>query len=100
MSHWLGLSFAMLVLVGACDNVSVVLRQSLVQTHTPDALKGRVFAVQNIFISCSNQLGAVESGWTTAWLGPVASVVGGGIATIAVVLGFAAKSKALRNWLQ
>ncbi len=100
MSHWLGLSFAMLVLVGACDNVSVVLRQSLVQTHTPDALKGRVLAVQNIFISCSNQLGAVESGWTAAWLGPVASVVEGGIATIAVVLGFAAKSKALRNWVQ
>jgi len=100
LSRRLGLSFAMLILVGACDNVSVVLRQSLVQTHTPDALKGRVFAVQNIFISCSNQLGAVESGWTAAWIGPVASVVGGGIATIAVVLGFAAKSKALRNWVQ
>ena len=47
-----------------------------------------------------NSLGAVESGWTAAWFGPVASVIGGGIATIAVVLGFAAKSKALRNWLQ
>ena len=100
ISHSLWLSFAMLVAVGACDNVSVVLRQSLVQTRTPDALKGRVFAVQNIFISCSNQLGAVESGWTAAWFGPVFSVVGGGMATIAIVAGFAARSAALRKWIQ
>lgn len=99
-SHSLLLSFAMLLLAGACDNVSVVLRQSLVQTHTPDSLKGRVFAVQNIFVSCSNQLGAVESGWTAAWFGPVASVVGGGIATIAIVAGFAARSAPLRKWTQ
>ena len=90
----------MLLLVGACDNVSVVLRQSLMQTHTPDSLRGRVFAVQNIFISCSNQLGAVESGWTAAWFGPVISVVGGGMATIAIVAGFAARSAALRKWTQ
>jgi MFS family permease len=99
-SHWLPLSFAMLLLTGACDNVSVVLRQSLMQTHTPDSLRGRVFAVQNIFISCSNQLGAVESGWTAAWFGPVISVVGGGMATIAIVAGFAARSAALRKWTQ
>ena len=76
LSHSLWLSFAMLLLTGAFDNISVVLRQSLVQTRTPDHLKGRVLAVQNIFISCSNQLGAVESGWTAAWFGPTASVVG------------------------
>jgi MFS family permease len=100
LSRSLWLSFAMLVLTGAFDNISVVLRQSLVQMRTPDHLKGRVLAVQNIFISCSNQLGAVESGWTAAWFGPVISVVGGGIATIAIVGGFALRSTALRRWKQ
>jgi MFS family permease len=97
-SMWL--SLALLALTGACDNISVVLRQSLVQTHTPDRLKGRVLAVQNIFISCSNQLGAVESGWTAAWFGAVTSVVGGGVATILIVTGFAASAAALRRWRQ
>jgi len=100
LSRSLWLSFAMLLLTGAFDNVSVVLRQSLVQTRTPDFLKGRVLAVQNIFISCSNQLGAVESGWTAAFFGPVLSVVGGGIATILIVAGFAARVRALREWTQ
>ncbi len=100
LSHSFWLSFAMLLLTGAFDNVSVVLRQSLVQTRTPDYLKGRVLGVQNIFVSCSNQLGAVKSGWTAAWFGPVISVAGGGLATIAIVLGFAAGSAALRKWSQ
>jgi MFS family permease len=95
-SYWL--SFAALALIGALDNISVVLRQSLLQMNTPDHLRGRVLAVNNIFISCSNQLGAVESGWTAAWFGPVGSVVGGGLATIAIVAAFAAKSAALRKW--
>ncbi|MGD1098361.1 MAG: hypothetical protein ABSB35_41060, partial [Bryobacteraceae bacterium] len=81
-------------------NISVVLRQSLVQMETPDWLKGRVLAVQSIFISCSNQLGAVESGWTAAWFGAVFSVVGGGIVTILVVATFATGSAALRRWRQ
>ena len=54
--------------------------------------------MNSIFISSSNQLGAVESGWTAAWFGPVGSVVGGGLATIAVVASFAARSPALRKW--
>jgi len=99
-SKSLPLSFGMLVLTGAFDNVSVVLRHSLVQTETPDWLRGRVLAVNNIFISCSNQLGAVESGWTAALVGPVGSVVLGGIATILVVAGFAWRSKPLRTWAQ
>ena len=99
-SRSLWLSFLMLALTGAFDNVSVVLRQSLLQTRTPDSLKGRVLAVQSIFVSCSNQLGAVESGWTAAWLGAVVSVIGGGVATIAVVAAFASKSPALRRWRQ
>ncbi len=97
-SFWL--SLVMLLLVGAFDNISVVLRQSLTQTHTPDRLKGRVFAVTSIFISSSNQFGAVESGWTAAWFGAVTSVVGGGIATILVVAICAALSPQLRNWKQ
>ena len=100
LSRSLWLSFAMLALTGAFDNISVVLRQSLIQTRPPDHLRGRVLAVNSIFISCSNQLGAVESGWTAAWLGPIGSVVGGGIATLAVVAWFASRSPALRRWTQ
>jgi hypothetical protein len=90
----------LLALTGAFDNVSVVLRHSLVQTRTPDRLRGRVLAVNNIFISCSNQLGAVESGWTAAWLGPTVSVWSGGIATVAIAGLCAALSQALRRWEQ
>ena len=97
-SFWL--SFAMLLLTGAFDNISVVLRHSLVQTQTPDRLRGRVLAVNSIFISSSNQFGAVESGWTAAWFGAVWSVVGGGIATIGVVAVCAALSVPLRRWRQ
>lgn len=100
LSRSLWFSLAMLVLTGAFDNVSVVLRQALVQTHTPDAVRGRVLAVNSIFISCSNQLGAVESGWTAARFGAVPSVVGGGFATILVVAGFAVGATALRRWRQ
>jgi MFS family permease len=100
ISHNVWLSFAMLLLTGAFDNISVVLRHSLVQTQTPDRLRGRVLAVNSIFISCSNQFGAVESGWTAAWFGAVASVAGGGIATIAIVLICAGVSVPLRNWKQ
>ncbi|MEP6716790.1 MAG: MFS transporter [Terriglobia bacterium] len=100
LSRNLWLSLAILVLLGAFDNVSVVLRHSLVQTKTPDAVRGRVLAVNNIFISCSNQLGAVESGWTAAWIGPVPSVVAGGLATLAVVATCATLSPALRRWRQ
>lgn len=97
-SFWL--SFAMLLLTGAFDNISVVLRHSLVQTQTPDRLRGRVLAVNSIFISSSNQFGAVESGWTAAWFGPVLSVVGGGIATIGIVAICTAISVPLRRWKQ
>jgi MFS family permease len=100
LSRNLWLSLGLLVLVGAFDNVSVVLRHSLVQTKTPDYMRGRVLAVNNIFISCSNQLGAVESGWTAAWFGATASVWAGGLATIAVVAICAAAAPALRAWRQ
>jgi MFS family permease len=80
------LSFAMLALTGALDNVSVVVRSTLVQVLTPDHMRGRVSAVNFIFISSSNQLGAFESGITAAWFGPVPSVVAGGVGTVLVVL--------------
>lgn len=100
VSRSLWLSLAMLFLVGAFDNVSVVLRQSLIQTKTPDYVRGRVLAVGSMFISSSNQFGAVESGWTAAWFGAVWSVAGGGIATIAVVAICAGVSSQLRRWTQ
>ena len=92
------LSFAMLFLTGVFDSMSVVLRWSLVQTRTPDHLRGRVTAATGLFISCSNQWGAVESGWAAAWLGTVPSVVWGGIATVGVVGVIAALSPSLRKW--
>jgi MFS family permease len=79
------LSFGLLALTGALDNVSVVVRGTLMQVLTPDALRGRVAAVNSVFISSSNELGAFESGMTAEWFGPVASVVGGGAGTILVV---------------
>jgi len=65
---------------------------------TPDYVRGRVNAVNSIFISCSNQLGAVESGWTAGWFGPVISVVGGGVATVLIAAGFAFGFTSLRRW--
>ncbi len=85
LSTALWLSFAALLISGAADMVSVVIRQSLVQLDTPDAMRGRVSAVNSIFIGASNQLGEFESGVTAAWLGAVGSVLLGGIGTLAVV---------------
>jgi len=87
LSHWFWLSFLMLFLTGAFDNISVVVRGTLVQLLTPDSMRGRVSAVSFMFIVSSNELGGFESGATAALFGPVASVVGGGIGTILVVLG-------------
>jgi MFS family permease len=79
------LSFAMLICTGACDNISVVIRHTLVQLLTPDAMRGRVSAVNQVFIGSSNELGGLESGVTAAWWGPVRSVLFGGIGTLATV---------------
>ena len=76
----------MLFLTGVFDNVSVVVRHTLVQLLTPDSMRGRVSAVNNVFIGSSNELGAFESGVTAAWFGPVISVVAGGVGTVLVVL--------------
>ena len=83
------LSLGMLFLAGAFDSVSVIIRGSIVQLVTPDNMRGRVSAVNNIFIGTSNEFGALESGLTAALFGPVLSVVGGGICTIATVIAVA-----------
>ena len=84
VSTHFGLSLAALVVTGAADSVSVVTRQTLVQLETPDAMRGRVGAVNSIFIGASNQLGEFESGATAALFGPVGSVVLGGIGTMLI----------------
>jgi MFS family permease len=75
LSRWLPLSLLFLVTLGAADMVSVVVRSSLIQLSTPDHMRGRVGAVNAMFIGTSNQLGEFESGVTAAWFGAVASVV-------------------------
>jgi MFS family permease len=80
------LSIAMLVLLGAMDNISVVIRGTLLLTQTPDAMRGRISAVNSIFIGISNELGSFESGVAASLIGPVLAVVAGGIGTILVVL--------------
>ncbi len=97
LSHWFWLSLVALFLTGAFDNISVVVRQSLLQFLTPDELRGRVTAVNQIFVGSSNEIGAVRAGLTAAVVGPVAAVVWGGVGTIAVTLAIAAAVPALRR---
>jgi MFS family permease len=84
-SRSLPLSMISLLLVGAADMVSVVVRGVLIQLDTPDEMRGRVNAVDMIFIGASNELGEFESGLTAQWLGAVPAVVLGGIGTLLVV---------------
>ena len=85
VSRWFPLSVAAYMVVGMADQVSVVIRQTLVQLSTPDALRGRVSAVNMIFIQASNQLGAAESGFLAAATSPTFAVVFGGVGALAVV---------------
>jgi hypothetical protein len=88
----------MLALTGAFDNVSMVIRQTLVQMLTPDNMRGRVSAVNSVFIGASNELGGLESGLVAHWFGPVFSVVSGGIGTLMVVVAAAWMSPELRRY--
>ncbi len=83
------LSLVALIVAGGADMVSVYVRQSLIQLHTPDAMRGRVSAVSQLTISASNELGEFESGVMASLLGPVGAVVFGGVGAIAVTLGWA-----------
>jgi MFS family permease len=78
-------ALAALVLIGAADMVSVFVRSALIQLATPDAMRGRVSAVNMVFIGASNELGEFESGLTAQWFGAVPSVVLGGVGTLVVV---------------
>jgi MFS family permease len=82
-------SFLMMFVCGFVDNISIVVRHTLVQLLTPDAKRGRVSAVNSLFIGTSNELGGFESGTVANWFGPVFSVVSGGIGTILVVFAVA-----------
>jgi MFS family permease len=86
LSSWMWVSLIALAVLGAADTVSVVIRFSLVQLRTPDAMRGRVGAVNFLFINASNQLGQFESGVTAALFGTVPAAVLGGVATVAVAL--------------
>ncbi len=86
MSPWMTLSVIALALSGAFDSISVVVRQTLLQLHTPDAMRGRVMSVNGIFISSSNELGAFESGTAASLMGVIPSAVFGGIMTLLIVI--------------
>src|SRR5262245_50154070 len=98
VSKMFWLSLVMLLLLGACDNISVVVRTTLIQVLTPDNMRGRVSALNGVFIGASNELGAFESGSVAAFVGPVFSAVSGGLGTIIVVLCIARLFPALRSY--
>ncbi len=83
-SRWMWLSLAALLVLGASDMISVYVRSSLIQLHTPDAMRGRVSAVSGLFISASNELGEFRAGLAGAVFGPIVAVVGGGALAVAV----------------
>ena len=97
LSRWYFLSLAMLTLLGAADMFSVYIRQSLIQLHTPDEMRGRVAAASTLAISASNELGETRSGFTAALLGPIAATTAGGIAAVGVTLFWALLFPELRR---
>src|SRR6202021_3893492 len=97
ISEWMWLSVLALAILGAADVVSVVIRFSLVQLSTPDEMRGRVGAVNFLFINASNQLGQFESGVTAALLGTMPAAVLGGVATVAIALSWMKLFPTLRD---
>jgi MFS family permease len=97
LSRNLALSMASLIAVGACDMVSVIIRHTIVQLGTPDEMRGRVSAVNMVFIGASNEVGQFESGVTAQWLGAVPAVLLGGVGTLVIVALWAALFPALRR---
>jgi predicted MFS family arabinose efflux permease len=92
------LSLVMLFLTGVFDNISVVIRQTMLQLLTPDRMRGRVSAVNGMFINASNEIGRFESGAVAGLFGPVFSVVSGGIGCLIVVAAVALRSPELRSY--
>jgi len=97
LSRSIVISMAALVLVGATDMVSVVIRGTLIQIATPDEMRGRVNAVDMLFIGVSNEFGEFESGVTAHWLGTVPAVVLGGVGTLLVIAIWAWRFPELRR---
>jgi MFS family permease len=97
LSHKPLLSLVALALIGACDMISVIVRHTLIQLSTPDEMRGRVSAVNVVFIGASNEVGQFESGITAQWFGAVPAVVLGGLGTIAIVALWAWRFPALRR---
>jgi MFS family permease len=97
VSHWYWLSFLMLFMAGGFDNVSVIIRSTIIQLFTPDAMRGRVSAVNSIFIKSSNEIGDFESGLASSLLGLAPGVIFGGVMTLLVVAGTAIFAPTLRK---
>ena len=92
------LSLAALAMCGACDMVSVIVRQTLIQMSTPDEMRGRVSAVNMVFVGASNEVGQFESGITAQWFGTVPAVVLGGLGTIVIVMAWTRLFPSLRSF--
>jgi len=97
LSRNLALSLGALAALGALDMVSVIIRHTVIQLGTPDEMRGRVSAVNMIFIGASNEVGQFESGLTAQWFGTAPAVVYGGIGTMVVVAVWAGLFPALRK---
>jgi MFS family permease len=97
LSHSLWLSLASLSIAGAADTISVIIRGSLLQLATPPEMRGRVSAVNSLFIGASNELGEFESGFTAQWWGAVRATVIGGIGSLIVAAAWAGIFPQLRN---
>ncbi|MEZ5738814.1 MAG: MFS transporter [Burkholderiaceae bacterium] len=86
LSRTLPMAMVSLILLGAADMINIVIRQSVVQLDTPDAMRGRVASVSAVFIGASNQLGEFESGLTASWWGVVPAILFGGVGTLVVAV--------------
>jgi predicted MFS family arabinose efflux permease len=85
-SNHMWLSLFALLMTGACDSVSVVIRQTILQLYPPENMRGRVAAVNGMFVSSSNELGAFESGLAAKYMGTITATIFGGCMTLAVVI--------------
>jgi MFS family permease len=97
LSRNLWISLVMLFLIGASDSISVIVRHTMIQLSTPDEMRGRVSAVNTVFIGASNEVGQFESGVTAQWFGTIPAVVIGGIGTMLIVLSWSALFPKLRK---
>ncbi len=95
--HSLIISLLMLFLIGASDTISVIVRSTMIQLSTPDEMRGRVSAVNMVFIGASNEVGQFESGLTAHWFGAVPAVVMGGVGTIVIVIAWSLLFPTLRK---